>query len=136
MEGKSLAMAYCGSPRNEDGGGGTEASGDIIAIDFGGAKSKPPSPATTESLFAPLDSFIEGDSDIEWQDPASGLVAVQSILARLRASATVNVTPDFEFGGDDTEELTEGVRFDLEELEEILCAAQRARTRFYLAFDV
>jgi len=135
MEGKSLAMAYCGR-RNEDDGGGTEENGDIIAIDFGGAKSKPPSPATTESLFTPLDPFIEGDSDIGWQDPANGLLAVQTILARLRAGATVNVTPDFEFGGEDAEELTEGVRFDLEELEEILCAAQRTRTRFYLAFDV
>jgi hypothetical protein len=138
MEGKSLAMAYCGDP-GEGVAGDLDASADIIAIDFGGTKPKtsPPSkPSPTEPLFAPLDPFMAGDGGIRWHDAAKGLTAVRSILKKLRDGATVAVAPDFEFGGDDGEELTEGVRYDLEELEQILVAAQKARTRFCLSFDV
>ncbi len=104
--------------------------------DFGGLKPQAPSLPTSESLFNSLNPFIAGGGGIEWHDPASGLAVVRSILARLRAGATVSVAPDFEFGGEDEEELTEGVRFDLEELVRILDAAQRACTRFCLTFDL
>ncbi len=138
MEGKSLAMAYCG----DSGGGGagdSSANDNVIAIDFGGPQPPtPPASASSqaESLFAPLDLFIAGDRGAQWHDASEGLTAVRSILGKLRDGATVAVTPDFEFGGDDEEELTEGVQYDLEQLEKILTAAQKARIRFYLAFDV
>lgn len=138
IEGKSLGMAYCGDP-GERVAGNPDTSADIITIDFGGAKPKTPSsskPSPTESLFAPLDPFMAGDGGVRWHDATKGLAAVRSILKKLRDGATVALAPDFEFGGDDDEELTEGVRYDLEELEEILIAAQKARTRFCLAFDV
>jgi hypothetical protein len=136
-EGKSLAMAYCGDPDEEASGDGS-ASADIITINFGGTKSQPPpsAPAPTESLFAPLAPFMAGDGGGQWHDAAKGLVAVRAILRKLSDGATVAVAPDFEFGGEDEGELTEGVRFDLEELEKILIAAQKARSGFYLAFDV
>src|SRR4051812_28374573 len=136
MEGKSLAMAYCGDPGVEEIASATDGGGDIIAIDFGGSKAQPSSPRASEPLFRPLDPFIAGDGGIEWKDPASGLAAVRSILTKLRAGAKLTVAPDFEFGRDDEEDLTEGVRYDLEELEQVLDAARKADTRFYLAFDV
>jgi hypothetical protein len=138
MEGKSLAMAYCGDP-GERVAGDLDTSADIIAIDFGGTKPKTPSPSKpspTESLFAPLDPFLAGDGGVRWHDATKGLTTVRSILKKLRDGAIVAVAPDFEFGGDDDEELTEGVRYDLEELEQILVGAQKARTRFCLIFDV
>lgn len=137
MGGKSLAMALCG----EDSGGnetGTETCADIIAIDFGGGGSKalsPAVPAPDESLFAPLDPFVAGNQGVQWHAAASGLTAVRDILKKLRGGAIVAVAPDFGFGGDDDDELTEGVRYDLETLEQILVAAQKASVRFHLAFD-
>ena len=139
MEGKSLAMAYCGDPGGRDSAGAADGGGDVIAVDFGGSKPQAPqasTPPASESLLAPLDAFIADNQGIEWHDASEGLVAVRTILTRLREGATVTLAPDFEFGGDDDEELTEGVRYDLEELEQILDAAQRADSRFYLAFDV
>jgi hypothetical protein len=132
MDGKALAMGYC-----SDAGGEAEAHPDIIAIDFKSGQTRKPAPAPTpgESVLSPLDSFIKGDGAVQWHDPARGLVAARNILAKLNNGATIIVTPDFEFTDND-EELTQGVRFDLEELEKILVAAQKAGTRFYLAFDV
>jgi len=136
MEGKSLAMAYCGDPGSRDSAGAIDGGGDVIAVDFGGSKAQRPATPASESLFAPLDAFIVEDRDTEWHDASKGLAAVRTILTKLREGATVTLAPDFEFGGDDDDELTEGVRYDLEELEQILDAAQKARSRFYLAFDV
>jgi hypothetical protein len=85
-----------------------------------------------------LGQFIVGDAGIRWHNPAKGVAAVRSILAKLRGGATV-APPDFGFPGfgyDNEEELTEGAQSDLEELEQILVAAQKAHTRFHLAFDV
>src|ERR1051326_6278035 len=82
MEGKSLAMAYCGDP-GDGVAGGPDTSADIIAIDFGGAKPKtPPSskPSPTESLFTPLDPFMAGDRGVRWNDATKGLAAVRRIL--------------------------------------------------------
>lgn len=135
MEGKSLAMGYCSDAA---GGEGTDANADIIAIDFKTGKTKTPPPSASpaaEPFFAPLDPFIAGDRGVEWHDPGKGLAAVRDILTKLRNGATIPVTPDFEFC-DDEEELTEGVRFDLETLEQILAAAQKARVKFCLSFDV
>jgi hypothetical protein len=136
MEGKSLAMACFGDRGHESGADVAE----IIAVDFGGGKpeilSSSSSPA--ESLFAPLGPFMVGDGDIRWHDPAKGVVVVRSILEKVRGGATVT-PPDFGFTGfgyDDEEKLTEGVRCDLEDLEQILVAAHKAHTRFHLAFDV
>jgi hypothetical protein len=135
MEGKSLAMAYCGDPGREPAGD-TDTDGDVIAVDFGGSIGQGPAPAASESLFASLDAFIAGGRGGEWHDASNGLVAVRTILTRLREGATVTLAADFEFGGDyDDDELTEGVRYDLEELEQILDAARKARSGFYLVFD-
>src|SRR5436190_9205740 len=83
MEGKSLAMAFCGDPEDRADGGGS-ASADIITIDFGGTKSQSAAsaPSPTESLFAPLAPFMAGDGGTQWQDAAKGLVAVRSILRK------------------------------------------------------
>lgn len=133
MDGKALAMGYCSYAS-----GDAESNPDIIAIDFkSGQTRKPvPAPAPGGSLLSPLDAFIKGDGGVQWHDAARGLIAVRNILAKLNNGATITVTPDFEFVDESDEELTEDVRFDLEELEKILVAAQKAGTRFYLAFDV
>lgn len=132
MDGKALAMGYCSDASAE-----AEAHPDIIAIDFksGQPRTPVPAPAPGESVLSPLDAFIKGDGAVQWNDPARGLVAVRNILAKLNNGAAITVTPDFEFA-DNEEELTESVRFDLEELEKILVAAQNAGSKFYLAFDV
>ncbi len=134
MEGKALAMGYCSDICGEASGG---EHPDIIAVDFrsGQTKAAAPAPSRGESVLSPLDSFIKGDGAVEWYDAAKGLVAVRNILAKLKNGATIAVTPDFEFADDD-EDLTDGVRYDLDELEKILMAAQAARVRFHLAFDV
>jgi hypothetical protein len=133
MEGKALAMGYC----SDASAGAGDGHPDIIAIDFksGQTRTPPPTPAPSESVLSPLDAFIKGDGAVHWHDATIGLVAVRTILAKLRNGATITVTPDFEFA-DGNEELTEGVRFDLEELEKILLVALNAGTKFYLAFDV
>jgi|GEM_PF-3967475 hypothetical protein len=137
IDGKSLAEAYCGESR-AGVAEGADVPADIIAIDFGGGKSQAPSPsgsAPAESLFAPLDPFIAGDPGAEWHDAAIGLAAVRSVLKKLRDGATVSIAPDFEFGGDEVE-LSEAVRYELEELEQTLIAAEKAGSRFHLAFDL
>jgi hypothetical protein len=85
---------------------------------------------------APLGPFIAGDKGLCWHDAGKGLQAVRRILEKLDGGAVATVSPDFPFGWDDDAELTEGVRYDLEELEKILVAAQKARAGFYLTFDV
>jgi hypothetical protein len=134
MEGKSLAMGYCSEACSV---AGTETNPDIIAVDFksGQTRTQAPAPSLVESVLSPLDAFIAGDGAVQWHDAAKGLVAVRNILAKLKKGAIIAVTPDFEFADGD-EDLTEGVRYDLEELEKILVAAQNAGTRFYLAFDI
>jgi hypothetical protein len=134
MDGKSLAMGYCSDICVEAGGG---EHPDIIAVDFRGGQTRTSAPAQSpsESVLSPLDSFIKGDGAVEWHEAAKGLAAVRDILAKLKNGATITVTPDFEFADDD-EDLTEGVQYDLDELEKILVAAQAARVRFHLAFDV
>jgi hypothetical protein len=134
MEGKALAMGYCSDIATGTGG---DAHPDIIAIDFKSGQTRTPVPAPSpgESVLSPLSALIEGDGAVQWHDAAKGLVAVRNILAKLKSGATITVTPDFEFA-DGEEELTEGVRFDLEELEKILVAAQNAGSKFHLAFDV
>ena len=142
MEGKSLALAYCGDGGGEDDDD-TGPATNVLAVDFGGAKSPAGTVgvggdgAQTEPVFGALDEFIRGDGD-HWHDPAKGLVAVRAILERLRGGGvTLTMPEEFGmFGSDEQEDLTEGVIFDLEELEEILVAAERAETRFQLAFDV
>jgi hypothetical protein len=133
MDGKALAMGYC-----SDACADTDGNPDIIAIDFksGQTRTSQPMPAPGGSVLSPLDEFIAGDGGVRWHDAAKGLIAVRNILAKLNNGATITVTPDFEFADENDEELTEDVRFDLEELEKILVAAQNAGTRFYLAFDV
>jgi hypothetical protein len=132
MEGKALAMGYC-----SDASAQAQAHPDIIAIDFksGQTRKQVPAPSPGESVLSPLNAFIKGDGAVQWHDAATGLAAVRSSLAKLKNGATITVTPDFEFADND-EELTKGVRFDLEELEKILVVAQKAGARFYLAFDV
>src|SRR5215469_12576952 len=132
MDGKALAMGYC-----SDAAGAGEGHPDIIAIDFKSGQTRTPEPAASPggSVLSPLDEFIAGDGGVQWHDAARGLIAVRNILAKLNNGATITVSPDFEFTDND-EELTEDVQFDLEELEKILVAAQKAGTRFYLAFDV
>ncbi len=134
MEGKALALGYCSDIA---AGAGVDEHPDIISIDFksGQTRTPIPTPSPGEAVLSPLSAFIKGDGAVQWQDAASGLAAVRNILAKLKNGATITVTPDFEFADGD-EELTEGVRFDLEELEKILVAAQNAGSRFYLAFDV
>lgn len=133
MEGKALAMGYCSDASARAGDGHP----DIVAIDFKSGQTRPPVPAPPpgESVLSPLDDFIAGDGAVRWHDTARGLIAVRKILAKLRNGAKITATPDFEFADSD-EELTKDVQFDLEELEKILIAAQKAGTRFYLAFDV
>ena len=134
MEGKSLALGYCSDIAGDDSG--DNGNPDIIVVDFrSGQTGTLPASSARESLLSALDSFIRGDGAVEWHDAAKGLVAVRNILAKLKNGATIMVTPDFEFSDDD-EDLTEGVRYDLEELEKILVGAQTARVRFHLAFDV
>ena len=83
-----------------------------------------------------LTPFTAGDRGSEWHDAHAGLAAVRAILAKLSGGATVALEPDFAFGPEDDEELTDGVRDDLDDLENILTAAEQAGARFYLAFDV
>ena len=134
MEGKSLAVAYCSDPGGAEGGDAEPAS-NVVAVEFGGSKASAPQ-SDEESPLAPLTEFIAGDGAFEWHEATTGLAVVRSILEKLRAGAKVSVAPDFEFWEGDDEELTEGVIYDLEMLEEILVAAEKAHTRFYLAFDV
>jgi hypothetical protein len=133
MDGKALAMGYC-----SDAAAAGEGHPDIIAIDFKSGQTRMPerAPSPGGSVLSPLDEFIAGDGGIQWHDAAKGLIAVRNILAKLNNGATITVTPDFEFADENDEELTEDVQFDLEELEKILVAAQKAGTRFYLAFEV
>lgn len=138
MEGKSLAMAYC-SDATDDGTGESAPNDKIISIDFGGNKPKGPAPSNSppaEPLFAPIDGFIATAGSLRWHDAAKGVAAVRRILKKLRDGATVEMSPDFEFVMEGSEELTEEVRFELEELEQTLVAAQKARTRFCLVFDI
>jgi len=138
LEGKSLGIAFCGDTSGDLPGGDTSTN--VISLDFGGGNaqssnaSAAPSPA--ESLLAPLDSFVAGSGAVQWHDAAKGLKATRSILKKLHEGATVTVAEDFPFANEDDDELTEGVRFDLEELEKILGMAQNAHVRFHLAFDV
>jgi len=141
MEGKSLAMAYCndlgGEPIDD-----SSAPADIISIDFEGGKTETsPSSAPTsgESLLGPLGPFVAGGGDgtkVCWHDASTGLAAVRGILGKLRDGATVTVVPEFEFGFEGSDELTAGVQYDLEQLGQILTAAEKAHIRFRLAFDV
>jgi hypothetical protein len=134
MEWKSLAMGYCSEAC---GAAGADTNPDIIAVDFksGQTRRQAAAPSAGESLLSPLDTFIAGDGAVQWHDAAKGLVAVRNVLTNLKKGAIIAVTPDFEFADGD-EDLTEGVRYDLEELEKIFVAAQNAGTRFYLAFDI
>jgi hypothetical protein len=145
MDGKSLAIAILGDlgDPGPDVAGDTDAAADIIAIDFGGGKSQPPSASPSppgESLFAPLFRFIADVDADEWYDAAEGLAVVQSILTKLREGATVTLAPDFvwvaELGWDDDDELTGSVRSALEALEETLSASQKADVRFHLVFEL
>ena len=134
MEGKSLAMAYCGEPGPSEADEGE--AGDIIEIDFSGA-SRPKetsNPSANDSLLSQLTPFIARNG-MEWHSASDGLTVVRRILARLRDGATVAIDPEFPFA-DDFEYLTEGVLGDLEELETILIAAEKAGVQFCLMFDV
>ncbi|HEY1170614.1 MAG TPA: hypothetical protein VGH19_04520 [Verrucomicrobiae bacterium] len=138
MEGKSLAIAYCSDSMGND----SPPSGDskIIAVDFGGAKSTPPPSESPDAktLLSPLTPFISELGSEQWHDATVGLAAVQSILAKIRKGAKVPLEPDLGFGRkEETEnDLTEGMRYDLEQLEKILLAAQEASLGFHLAFGV
>jgi hypothetical protein len=134
MEGKSLAVAYCSDPGGPEDADAEPAS-NVVAVEFGGSKAAKP-PSNEESPLAPLTPFIAGDGGFEWHEASAGLKAVRSILEKLRAGAQVSVAPDFEFWEGDDQELTEGVIYDLEMLEETLLSAEKAQTRFYLMFDV
>ncbi|MDB6052658.1 MAG: hypothetical protein JWN25_181 [Verrucomicrobiales bacterium] len=139
MEGKSLAMAYCG-----DAGGElfapSPAENDIIKIDFGGSQTKASNNASSsesnDSLLTAIGSFIEGPGNPEWHEPASGLAAIKNILHKLKTGTKVELSPEFGFGGNDCDDLTQGVQYDLETLHEILEKAQTAKAKFHLAFDV
>jgi hypothetical protein len=72
---------------------------------------------------------------LEWHSATVGLAAVRGILGRPRDGATVSIDPEFPFANDD-EDLTEGVQFDLEELEAVLIAAEKEGLRFCLMFDM
>ena len=142
MEGKCLAMAYCSAAADDDGSDSESAGGDIISLDFSGSGSKTQSSSRREptqpaggSLFDALTPFIAGDRGADWHDARAGLVAVRAILAKLNDGATVTLDPDFPFGPEESEELTDDVRNDLEDLENILTAAERAGARFYLTID-
>jgi hypothetical protein len=135
MEGKSLAMAYCGEPGPSEADEGE--AGDIIEIDFSGGsrpKETGSNGAANDSLLSDLTPFIIRNG-MQWHSASDGLTVVRRILARLRDGATVAIDPEFPFA-DDFEDLTEGVQFDLEELETILIAAEKAGVQFCLMFDV
>ena len=133
MEGKSLAAVYCAGGKS-----GAASNADIILIDFKTGHIKSPSQSASvpeEPLLTPLDPFVLKDGGIHWYNPALGLAAVKDILAKLRKGYRVTVDAAFEFGGDDRE-VTAGLRFDLENLEQILAAAKKFDTGFCLAFDL
>jgi len=138
MEGKSLAMAYCGSLSDPDQDH-SDAGSDIVPVDFTAAESGSSRRSrrldSEEPLFEPLHPFIASDHGPEWHEPSEGLAAVRIILDKLRAGAAVSVAPDYEFGEDDDEDLAEGVREDLETLGQILKVAAKAKVRFHLALD-
>jgi hypothetical protein len=137
MEGKALAMAYFADPRDEHDAQGSSGA-NIIAVDFRGGKPQAaPSHGTSpKSLLAPLDTFIAGDGSSRFNDAAKGLTAVRSILKRLRDGVIVAADRGFNLGASNDDDLTEGVQFDLEELEKMLVCAQKAGIRFYLTFSV
>jgi len=89
----------------------------------------------SQSLLGPLTPFMAGDRGRGWHDARKGLVVVRAILAKLNDGATVTLDPDFPFGSEDDEELTDGVRGDLEDLEQILSAGSDAGVRFCLTID-
>ena len=137
MEGKSLAAAYCG----QDAGAslaGPDGASNILALDFGHAKteSQAQSGPPPQSLLAPLNQFIAGDQGFEWHDASKGLASVRSILATLRGGSRISLAADFDFFDGDDEELTDGVIYDLEQLEKILTAADRVGARFCLTFSI
>ncbi len=142
MEGKSLCMAFCGEAGGDDGADAGPVT-NLVTLDFGGIKktsppqpTAPPAASADGPLFAPLGEFITGDRGVEWHEPSKGLAVVRGILTKLGAGATVALDPSFDFFDGDEDELTEGVTFDLQELEGILTAAESARTRFRLMIDV
>ncbi len=138
MEGKSLAMAYSNDSLHDDTPNAENPSSKIIAVDFGGAKPTPPPEQSrhSEPLLSSLTPFLAELSGDQWHDATAGLAAVRSILHRIRAGEKVSLAPDFEFGRDDEDEndLTAGVRYDLEQLEKILTAAEETSIGFRLNF--
>ena len=137
MEGKSLLAAYLGEPDYDEPGVSTD-SDDIIRVNFGrtGEQSGRVEQGAGPAL-GPLHAFICGQDSFQWHDPNDGLAAVRGILPTLReGTAIVSAPPDFLPGFEDEEELTQGVIFDLETLEEILAMASERRVRFALLFSV
>ena len=138
MEGKSLAIACC-AEADHDQAEGTPAPGEVIAISFGdkGEPGQRRTESSDDSLVTPLLKFLRGHERLQWHNPSDGLKAVRIVLTKLREGETIEIDPEMElFGNEDPDELTEGVLYDLEILEEVLAAAQVTKTRFYLAFDV
>jgi hypothetical protein len=141
MEGKSLCMAFCGETGDGQVADASPAT-NVVPLDFGGPRTPAPRPpasqisdASDELLFVPLGEFITGMDHVQWHDPTAGLVAVRGILTKLRAGASVQLDPSFDFFGDDVYEFTASVTFDLETLEEILVAAQSEQIKFRLMID-
>jgi hypothetical protein len=136
IEGKSLAIACCAEAGRDEG---EATEGDVIAIAFPGKRepNQVPAESREDTLITPLLKFVHGQQGLEWHNPSDGLKAVRTALTRLRDGETIQIDPEMEsFGSEDPDELAEGVVYDLEILEEVLTAAQEAKTRFYLAFDI
>src|SRR4051794_25363386 len=98
MEGKCLAMAYCGDAADEGDEPSEGTGADIISLDFSGAAQRPSAGPVSQSLLDPLTPFMAGDRGREWHEAREGLVAVRAILAKLNDGATVTLDPDFPFG--------------------------------------
>jgi hypothetical protein len=111
-------------------------SAQVIPVDFtvqDPSSAQPPRPIQTgESLFAPLEEFIlDQPLFIRWYSAASGLAVVREILLKLghetqRWGAPVDLSPAEEPA------FWDQTSRELESLEQILIAAEKAGTRFLL----
>ena len=103
----------------------------IVKVDFAGArKGKSARPLMEESVVAPLHPFVQaGVPFVYWHEPKLGLAAVREVLAKLvagvpsGASEPLNATQ------------RKSLESELQQLERILLAAEKAGTQFLLMHE-